>query len=194
MFSLLRAGWGKVNSLGIWRMRGVLLWLRTKCNPPISPISEPRTELFVGELDRPYRASERFEQGLSPPCVVTQILHVFWHSKLKSLSCLAQATSLMDWIPPYTWTYQNLLSNEGVTCSIFFFCLAGKSRFLGCLSSQPAQLYHEGQKERRLWSSLQRSKGRSTRDALCTSFKLSWESIHYPPNTLLLLKKYFYIS
>lgn len=146
MFSLLRAGWGKVNSLGIWRMRRVLLWLRTKCNPLISPISEPRTELFVGELDRPYRASEHFEQGLSPPCVVTQILHVFWHSKLKSLSCLAQAISLMDCIPPYTRTYQNLLSNEGVTCSIFF-CLAGKSRFLGCLSSQPAQLYHEGQKE-----------------------------------------------
>lgn len=32
VFSLLRARWGKVNSLRIWRMKGVLLWLRTKGN------------------------------------------------------------------------------------------------------------------------------------------------------------------
>lgn len=66
-------------------MRGVLLWLRTKRNQPVSPISEPSTGLCVGELDRPYHASKRSEQGLSPPCVVIQVLHVFWHSKLKSL-------------------------------------------------------------------------------------------------------------
>lgn len=51
MFSLLRARWGKVNSLGIWRMKGVLLWLRTKCNGSLSFLSPTCTGLFVGEWD-----------------------------------------------------------------------------------------------------------------------------------------------
>lgn len=91
MFSLLRARWGKVNSLGIERMKGVLLWLRTKGSLSLSSISETCTGLFVGELDVPYCVSQHFEWGLSPPSVVTQIPHVFWHSKLKSPSCLVQS-------------------------------------------------------------------------------------------------------
>lgn len=122
-----------------------MLWLRTKCNRPVPATPEPHAGLFAGELDTLFRASEHFEQGLSPPCVVTQILHIFGHSKPKSLSCLAQPVSLMDWIPPYTQTYQNLLSNEGVTYSMFL--LGWKSRFLGSFSSQPAQLYHKRQRE-----------------------------------------------
>lgn len=50
---------------------------------------------------------------------------------MKSLSCLMQSISLINWNLPYHQTYQNQLSNEGVTYSLltpapfFFFFLAG---------------------------------------------------------------------
>lgn len=192
MFSLLRARWGKVNSLGISRMKGALLWLGTKCNRSLSLISKTCTGLFVGELDVPYRVSEHSEWGLSPPCVVTQIPHVFWHSKLKSLSCLVQAIPLINWNLPYHQTYQNLLSNEGVTYSPPappFFFLGWKWRFLGSSSHQPAQLSHNDQRA---------DCDRHSREAkdkvlkmLSALPKTKWECGHWPPNTLLFLKKAF---
>lgn len=109
-------------------MKGVLLWVRTKCNGSLSFLSQTCT---LGCLQvnwiMPYCVSEHFEWGLSPPCVVTQIPHVFWHNKLKSLSCLVQSISLINWNLPYHQTYQNLPSNEGVTYSPPppFFFLAG---------------------------------------------------------------------
>lgn len=190
MSSLLRARWGKVNSLGIGRMKGALLWLRTKGNLSLSPISETCSGLFVGELDVPYCVSEHFEWGLSAPCFVTQIAHVFWHSKLKSLSCLVQSI-----FPQSTGTC--LTTKLIKTCYQMkvlhippppFFFLGWKRRFLGSFSGQPAQLYHNDQKDCDLHS-------RETKDKVLKMLsalpKPKWECGHWPPNTLMFLKKAF---
>lgn len=139
----------------------------------------------------PYCVSEHFEWGLSPPCVVTQIPHVFWHNKLKSLSCLVQSISLINWNLPYHQTYQNLPSNEGVTYSHLpsFFFLGWKWRFWGSFSSQPAQLYQDDQRgDCDLHSREAKDKVLKMLSALP---KPKWECGHCPLNTLLFLKKAF---
>lgn len=124
MLSLLRARWGKVNSLGIWRMKGVFLWLRTKCNGSLSPISQTCTGLFVGELHHAISCLWAFWVGTftslcrnpNSSCILAQQTEI-------SL-CLVQSISLINWNLPYHQIYQNLPSNEGVTYSPpppFFF-------------------------------------------------------------------------
>lgn len=166
-------------------MKWVLLWLRTKGNCIIH-----LRDLHWAVCRGTYRVSEHFEWGLSPPCVVTQIPHVFWHGKLKSLSCLVQSISLINWNLPYQQTYQNLPSNEGVTYSPTPFCFFGwKWRFLGSFSGQPAQLYHADQ--RRKCDLHSREAKDKVLKMLSTLHKPKWECGHWPLNTLLFLKKAF---
>lgn len=185
MFSLLRAGWGKVNSLGIWGTRRVSPWLGTKCV-------------------NPYQPSQSLARGcLQVNWICRFSLGAFWAGTFTSLCCnpnspciWAQQTEIS--LLPCTTCFPNgpgsalypNLSKPAIKWRCYItFLLGWKSRFLGSFSSRPAELYHEGQRED--WPSLQRSKGGSAQAALCTSFKQSWESVDWPLNTLLFLKSPF---
>lgn len=146
LFSVLRAGWGKVNSLGIWRMRGVLLWLRTKCNQPISQISDPRTGAVCKWTGYAVSCLRALWAGTftslcrnpNSPCILA------WQTEITLLPCATNFSNGLD-----SALHPNL-SKPAIKwrCYMFhFFFLGWKSRFLGSFSSQPAQLYHEGQRE-----------------------------------------------
>lgn len=195
MFSPLKARWGKVNSLGIWRMKEVLLWLRTK-GSRIIHLRDLHWAVCRGT-------------GCAISC-----FWAFWVGTFTSLCCnpnssciLAQQTeiSLLPcaiYFPNQTGTC--LTTKPIKTCyqikvlhisPLHFFFLGWKWRFLGSFSGQPAQLtrapcwYHADQ--RRDCDLHSREAKDKVIKMLSTLPKLKWECGHWPPNTLLFLKKAF---
>lgn len=191
MFSLLRARWGKVNSLGIWRMKGVLLWLRTKCNGSLSFLSQTCTGLFVGELDHAISCLWAFWVGTftslcrnpNSSCILAQ------QTEISLLPCAIYFPNQLEpAVPPN-------LSKPAIKrrCYIFtlpsFFFLGWKWRFWGSFSSEPAQLYQDDQRgDCDLHSREAKDKVLKMLSALP---KTKWECGHCPLNTLLFLKKAF---
>lgn len=175
MFSLLRAGWGKVNSWGMWRTRGILLWLRTKCNRPALPVSEPCTG--GGEL---VPCLQAFWAGTCTSLCRNPDLHVTLAQQTE-ISPLPCTTCFPNGLDSVSYSDLSKLAIKLRCCMLlfifhmFFFCLAGNQGSQADFLASLLRPMKKGRKKPDLCSIEKQRKKKSTWDVLYTCFKLSQE-------------------